>query len=45
MPAQIILAQDLREPHAAVERIVVATIDNKPLPPQAVAVGQALQCW
>jgi hypothetical protein len=46
--ACIILAQHLPEPHATVERMVAncwVTNNVKPLPPQAVANGQALHRW
>ena len=48
LPTWIILAQVLPEPHATVERMGAncwITNTVKPLPPQAVANGQALQCW
>jgi hypothetical protein len=47
-PTRIILARELPVPDATVERMVATcwvTNDVKPLPPQAVANGQALQCW
>jgi hypothetical protein len=43
-----ILAQDLPQPGSTVERMVATcgvTNNVKPLPPQAVANGQALPCW